>query len=111
EKLVAIDEGHADLRCEMMRFGGVSHRHEHRPLRLPRPLDAIQLADQLHSHAVAAPMLRLDDRRLPAADEHQVHAAVGPPAAAHLTDTVAVTAEGVGDDLLELLPAERGKVA
>jgi hypothetical protein len=55
-------------------------------------------------------MLHLRHGRLSVPNEYQIHATIDAPAAAYLPHLVPMAAEGVGNDLLELLPAERGEV-
>jgi hypothetical protein len=76
-----------------------------------RRLHPVQLADQRDTDPVAVPVHRLDHGGLAIADEHQVDLTVGRPAAADLPYTLVVAPERVGDDLLELLPAECREVA
>jgi hypothetical protein len=80
-------------------------------VRLHGSLHPVEFAHQLDADPVAPPVFRLDDGRPPVAGEDQVHSPIGPSATAHLAHPIPVTAEGIGDDLLELLPAERGEVA
>jgi hypothetical protein len=97
---------------ELLGISGVpAHGHEHRPLHLHGVLDTVELADQLDTDALVAPVFRLDHGRLPIADQDQVGAAVGSPAAADLPDAVAMTAEGVSDHFFKLLPGERGEIS
>jgi hypothetical protein len=48
-------------------------------LRVHGALDAVQLADELNTDPVAAPVLRLDDRCFPVADEYDVDPTIARP--------------------------------
>ena len=110
DELLAVDEGQAHMRTELLCLGGVPLCNDHRMLRLHGALHTVQLADGLHSEPVGGPVLRLHDRPFAATGKHEVHSTIGRAAPAGLPYPVPMPSERVGDDLLELLPAERGEV-